>query len=128
MLLRMRCFAVLVLVLSILRSVQIPKTGLPTIANGRESSDPESILALGGMLRLRESDLFALELLPQISDVLGKRILQASDELYAEASSLESDRRYEALRSVRGIGKAGAERLRTFIDLSPPERSPASSR
>ncbi len=86
------------------------------------AQDPESRLAAGDRLTLEGIGIWELELLPDISDTLARRILQLRPDIIAEASTLLEVDRGHALEQIRGVGGKKAEELAKHLGIGPENK------
>lgn len=78
--------------------------------------DAESRLARGERIDLSAAGIYELLLIPGIGDTLAGRIVLAKGEVYAHTLLLPTERKYEALTAVHGIGPKGARAISRWLD------------
>lgn len=79
------------------------------------ADDAESIFARGDRLPLRCVDVSTLEMIRGVADTLAFQLVEARERVIVAYRNGLRDT--EALKRVRGIGPATAERLLSFISL-----------
>ena len=77
----------------------------------------ETAFALGRRVKLSEVDLYDLELIPRLSEVVAIRILEQRNEIIDHARNLPTDQKYLALTKVRGVGAVTAMKLNNYLVL-----------
>ena len=82
-----------------------------TIAN-----DPESLLAQGKKLPLATADIYALELIPGISDTLAHKIIATRLAVHSVSSFLRPSTKHRAFEVIHGVGPKTAKKLSHYLD------------
>ncbi len=77
----------------------------------------ESRLASEGKIQLASADVYELELIKGIGDVLAYAIIDQKHQVLERAKELLPQHQYAALELVHGIGPATARKLGRQIDL-----------
>ena len=75
----------------------------------------ESRLALKQKIRLSESGLYELELIPGVSDQLGLSILEKKAKIIAKAETLAPKMKHTSLELVKGIGVKKAQAFGKYL-------------
>ena len=88
-------------------------------------TNAEALLARGRRIKLCESGIYELELVPGVSDVLAIRILSKRLELEQRAAELQPDQRWQAWQIVKGIGIKTAKKFQNYVAFC---QSPTSQR
>ena len=83
-----------------------------------QSNDAESKLALGQRLKLEACDVFALELIPGISDTLAFKMVEKRSTIAETAQYLSHSSKHRALEIIHGIGKKTAQKLNYYLEVN----------
>jgi hypothetical protein len=123
MLTRSLRFAILAILLSASwAALPLPSQTLSASINARlldsTQLDPESLLAQGGRLPLACADMFALELVPGVSDSLASELLRAGPRIINAAQKGHSQQ--AALQIAKGVGVQKSHILTRFISVDGP--------
>ena len=90
---------------------------LELLHNIEAINDPEGCLARGARLRLSKANMWALELIPGISDTLADNILTRRKYVRHVAPHLTEGTRHTALEVVHGLGPKSARKLGKYIEI-----------
>ncbi len=92
----------------------------PEVAFMSGISSAETNLALGRPIRFAAADVYDLEFLTGISDVLAQRFIENKSRVQKRAAALPPGERHIALQLVKGIGPQKAAELSALLDLTTP--------
>jgi ribosomal protein S13 len=81
-------------------------------------SDAESKFALGHRLDIATVDIYALELIPGISDTLAFKMIAKRSDISETAQYLSQSARHRSLEIIHGIGKKTAQKLATYLEVN----------
>ena len=81
-------------------------------------NDAESKFALGHRLDLATVDVYALELIPGISDTLAFKMIAKRSEINETAQYLTPSARHRSLEIIHGIGKKTAQKLADYLEVN----------
>lgn len=81
------------------------------------SEGPESLLAMGFKLSLRDLDKVDLEFIPGLSEDSKSKLLLKKDEIRASAKNLPPEKKHKALFKVKGIGAKKALDIYEILSL-----------
>lgn len=112
------CLLLIVFLFLILMYQQAELIGLKKLPSASPLllSDPESLIALNKRIPLQNADIYALELIPGISDTLAFRIIQQREEII-KAAGTYSEKPYLAFTCVKGIGPKSAKVMDRYISF-----------
>ena len=75
----------------------------------------ETCAALGLKQSFLDADMYALELIPTVSDTLAKRILDQRDLILKVADELVDDSEHSALEKIKGVGPKKAKQISSYL-------------
>lgn len=111
-----------VMLFVVLLSWAVPKALTVTSPDNKVASpllmsaqDSETVLALGLRMPLGCTDLWALELIPNLSGSVAERVIAQKEDILATAQRIPPS---QALQSVFGVGATTARRLLEYVALT----------
>lgn len=107
-----------VLLLSSLISVfELPPQAVVATPSSLLPCREEHCLVLGRAQSLNDADMYALELIPSISDTMAKRLLENKEYLLQVAANLEPQIQHRALERIKGIGPKRAAQMKPYLQF-----------
>lgn len=82
-----------------------------------QANDTESLFAFGNKLSFSRSDVYSLELIPGISDLIANRLLKMKGAIIQKSQGLKSNVKHTSFTQVYGIGIKTAEKLAIYLLL-----------